>query len=180
MKKKLMLILVTFLFCAATVFAQRYQAIYVSVIDGDTIKVFFEGSTQTVRLLNVDTPESKNNAKARRDAKKSKEDVKQIVIEGKKARDYTAQLLNGRTYIELEFDIEKHDRYKRLLAYVWLDKDTMLNQKLLQENFAVPMVYAPNTKYSNIFGPATYNVKKSTSSKKITRKQKAIELKKAS
>jgi micrococcal nuclease len=159
--KKLRLILVLIFVCTGLVFAQadRQKALYVSTIDGDTIKVFFDSSTQTVRMLSIDTPESKANRKAKRDAKAANVDVADIVKEGKKSTEYTRKLLSENPNIELEFDAEKRDRYSRLLAYVWLNKDTMLNELLLKGKYAVPMVYGTTTKYLDIFGPPTYGVK---------------------
>jgi len=59
------------------------QAKYIKNIDGDTITVLYQGVTTNVRLIGIDTPESKRNAKAKSDALKQKKTVDQVVAQGK-------------------------------------------------------------------------------------------------
>ena len=53
--------------------------------------------------------------------------------------------------VTLEFDVEKTDKYNRLLAYVYLEDGTMLNKKLLEEGYAKLATYPPNVKYVDEF-----------------------------
>lgn len=106
------------------------------VVDGDTFKCMIDGKEQTVRLIGVDTPESVNPNEEKN------------TVEGKIASEYTKKYLENRD-VELEFDIQKTDKYGRVLAYVWND-DTMFNFKLIRDGIAKPMTIAPNVKYSEI------------------------------
>lgn len=106
------------------------------VVDGDTFKCMIDGKEQTVRLIGVDTPESVNPNKEKN------------TVEGKIASEYTKRYLEDRD-VELEYDIQKTDKYGRVLAYVW-NGDTLFNFKLIRDGIAKPMTIAPNVKYSKI------------------------------
>lgn len=106
------------------------------VVDGDTFKCMIDGKEQTVRLIGADTPESVNPKEEKN------------TVEGKIASEYTKRYLENRD-VELEYDIQKTDKYGRILAYVW-NGDTLFNFKLIRDGIAKPMTIAPNVKYSKI------------------------------
>jgi len=123
-------------------------AFYVSrVIDGDTIKLS-DGSH--VRLIGIDTPESGYNAKLARDVKRGHKDIDAILKMGKEASNFTRGLVQGKK-VRLEFDVEKRDKYGRLLAYVYLDDETFLNAKIIEEGYAQVMTIPPNVKHADLF-----------------------------
>jgi len=97
----------------------------IRVVDGDTFICLFKGKKERVRLIGVDTPESRPNRKALRDSKRTGISLEKILEMGKKATRFTRKHLKKGRVVFLEFDIEKRDRYGRLLAYVWLDKKTL-------------------------------------------------------
>ncbi|MDD4726624.1 MAG: stalk domain-containing protein [Tissierellia bacterium] len=107
------------------------------VVDGDTIKVNFNGKEESLRLIGIDTPESVHP------------DASRNVLEGRIASDYTKTLLEGKD-IELEFDDEERDKYGRLLAYVYIN-GIMVNKLLLKEGYAQVSTYPPNVKYVDEF-----------------------------
>ncbi len=89
------------------------------VVDGDTF-VLAEGK-ERVRLQGVDTPETvKPNWP--------------IEPWGPEASQFTKEFLAGGR-VRLEFDVERRDKYGRLLAYVWVG-DRMLNEELLRAGLA--------------------------------------------
>lgn len=110
----------------------------VSITDGDTFEINYNGTKTKVRLIGVDTPESVHP-----DSKKNNE-------YGKQASNYTKSLLEGKT-VKLEFDVSPTDKYGRLLAYVYLENGEMLNEKLLKEGYAQVATYPPNVKYVENF-----------------------------
>lgn len=110
----------------------------ISVTDGDTFKINYNGKETKVRLIGVDTPESVHP-----NSSKNTE-------YGKEASNYTKSLLENRT-VKLEFDVSQTDQYGRLLAYVYLENGEMLNEKLLKEGYAQVATYAPNVKYVEKF-----------------------------
>ncbi len=106
------------------------------MIDGDTIEVRINNRTEKVRFIGVDTPETVHPTKGEEPY-------------GREASDYTKSQLNDQS-VGLEFDVEKRDRYGRLLAYVWLG-DQMFNEILLTEGYAQLATYPPNVKYVDRF-----------------------------
>lgn len=110
----------------------------VSVTDGDTFEINYNGTKEKVRLIGVDTPESVHP-----NSKKNNE-------YGKQASNYTKSLLEGKI-VKLEFDVSPRDKYGRLLAYVYLKNGEMLNEKLLKEGYAQVATYPPNVKYVEKF-----------------------------
>jgi micrococcal nuclease len=109
----------------------------ISVTDGDTLKVQLEnGLSEKVRLILVDTPETKHPRLG-------------VQPFGKEASAFTTKELTGKQ-VTLELDVEERDQYGRLLAYVWVG-NTLFNEKLLEEGLARVAVYPPNTKYVDQF-----------------------------
>ena len=107
------------------------------VVVGDTIKVDIGAEQYTVRYIGMDTPETVHPSEP-------------VEYMGKEASDYNKSLVEGRT-VRLEYDIERYDRYGRLLAYVWLDETTMVNYVLVKEGYANVATYPPNVKYQDDF-----------------------------
>ena len=46
----------------------------VRVVDGDTLKIRYWGKEESIRLIGIDTPESRVNKKTKKDAKRSGQD----------------------------------------------------------------------------------------------------------
>lgn len=113
------------------------EAKVLSVTDGDTIKVKFEdGSVDKIRLLLIDTPETK----------RANTPVQPF---GPEASEYLTELLNGQT-VRVEMDVSERDQYGRILAYVYLG-DEMVNEMLIAEGLARVAVYLPDVKYVDQF-----------------------------
>lgn len=117
------------------------------VVDGDTLKL---SDGRKVRLIGVDTPELHYSEKLLRDAERSKSDIKTIQALGKIASDFTKDLCQNKM-VRLEFDVQKNDRYGRLLAYAYLEDGTFINAKILEEGYGSVMTIPPNIKYSERF-----------------------------
>ena len=117
------------------------------VIDGDTIEL---ESRERVRLIGMDTPEAWPGPKLERDRKRLKKDREAIIASGRIAAKFTKSLVEGKR-VKLEFDVEKKDRYGRLLAYVYLPDGRMLNAELVKEGYAHVYTFPPNVKYVNMF-----------------------------
>ncbi|MFC4778376.1 thermonuclease family protein [Paenibacillus sp. GCM10023252] len=100
-------------------------------VDGDTFKIEVHGEQETIRLLYVDTPETK----------KPKTPVQPL---GPEASDYTKRALEQSGEVKLAFDREPTDRYGRVLAVVTLRDGTVLNETLLNKGLARTMIIAPN------------------------------------
>jgi micrococcal nuclease len=126
----------------------------IRIVDGDTLKVELKGRRETVRLIGIDTPESRTNNKAYKDAYRSKKDIKTITEAGKRATAYVHSLVKKDDSVKIEYDIVNRDRYNRLLGYVYLSSGEMLNEKILMAGYASIMTYPPNVKYTALFQKA--------------------------
>lgn len=126
----------------------NYENILVNrVVDGDTLVL---ENNERVRLIGIDTPEMHESVKLNRDAQRSGQDVESIKQLGRQSYEFTKQLVEGKK-VRLEFDVERYDRYKRILAYVYLEDGTFVNAKIIEEGYASVMTYPPNVKYADLF-----------------------------
>jgi micrococcal nuclease len=118
------------------------NAIVDSVIDGDTIDVDIDGRRERVRLIGIDTPETKD-----KDAP--------IECYGPEASALTELLLPKGTAVRLERDLEPRDDYGRLLAYVHRGSDGLfVNLELARQGAAVVLSIRPNTAYAAVIAAA--------------------------
>lgn len=117
------------------------------VVDGDTLKL---ENGKYLRLLGIDTPEMHESAKLHRDAQRSGQSVEVIKQSGRQSYEFTKQLVEKKR-VRLEFDKERHDRYNRVLAYVYLPDGIFLNAIIVEEGYASLMTYPPNVKYADLF-----------------------------
>ena len=121
----------------------------VKSVDGDTISVKYEGKTEKVRFLLIDTPETSHPRLG-------------VQPFGPEAKAFTKDIVEKAKKLELEFDIgPNRDKYSRLLAYVYAD-GKMVQELLLEQGLArVAYIYQPNVRYVDKF-----NDLQSTSRKK--------------
>lgn len=109
------------------------RAVVVKVVDGDTLDVRYDGAERRVRLLNVDTPETKHPGKA-------------VECLGPEATSYLEKMLEPGDEVRLEFDVELLDRYGRELAGVF-EGDVLVNAEIARHGLGVPVLYEPNRKF---------------------------------
>ena len=122
------------------------------IVDGDTIKLEFDGKLTTIRLIGIDSFETKKNDKAYRQAYQNGHiSIEEVLERGERAKAYIKALLSKRIENYLAYDEDFLDRYGRTLAYVWFDDHTMLNMKLICDGYAFPLTIQPNDKYAKQF-----------------------------
>jgi len=117
------------------------------IIDGDT---FVLSNGEKIRLIGIDTPESRPNPKLYRDVKRTGQDSNAIIAMGKEATKFTRQLLEGKN-VKVEFDVVPRDRYGRLLAYAYLEDGTFINAEIIKAGYAQVMTVPPNVKFQDLF-----------------------------
>lgn len=123
----------------------------IKIIDGDTIKVKSLSTLQEfkIRLIGIDTPETKENKKLLRDITKNNQTKDEIIRMGITSKEFTKNLLLNSKYLYLEYDIQIYDKYNRRLAYVYLENGQMLNYILVREGYAKVYTIPPNVKYQD-------------------------------
>jgi micrococcal nuclease len=99
--------------------------------DGDTIEVAGIG---TVRLLGIDAPE---HLASPRDAFYKRQGVSSATLRRihREGRLFLINLLKGKT-VSLEYELEDRDRHGRLLAYVFLPDNRLVNLILIEKGYA--------------------------------------------
>jgi len=108
-----------------------------TIANAEIVKYVYDGDTFTttdgkkVRLLNINTPET---------AKKNKPS-EPFAIDAKKQ----LQKLIDKKEVILKFDEEKQDKYKRILAYVYLKDGTFVNKEMLKSGFSHLYSFPNNT-----------------------------------
>jgi micrococcal nuclease len=103
------------------------------VVDGDTIVVRVDGRRERVRYIGIDTPESVKPGM-------------HVRCLGKTAAKANRRLVEGRA-VRLEYDVERRDRYGRLLAYVYRG-DRFVNAELVRRGYAKPLEIPPNVAHA--------------------------------
>lgn len=116
-----------------------YKVVYVT--DGDTFKVQIGSEEVTVRLIGIDTPESKHPEQTKN------------TDEGLVSTEFTKDMLLYND-VYLEYDQSKTDTYGRVLAYAYLEDGEMVNKILVEEGIARIMTVPPNIKYQEVFESA--------------------------
>lgn len=115
-----------------TTTAGTYQVI--SVEDGDTIVVDMAGTKERVRFIGVDTPEVKDPRKP-------------VQCFGRAASNFTKQIIgDGPVRLEADPENTNRDRYNRLLRYVYLPDNTLVNAKIIEEGYGFAYTSFPFVK----------------------------------
>jgi micrococcal nuclease len=113
------------------------------VIDGDTIDIVIDGRDERVRLIGIDTPESRIEGAAPE-------------CYGPEATEFTTDLLPAGTAVRLERDVVGRDDYGRLLAYVYrLDDGAHVNETIARQGYARALAIAPNLAFRDRIVAAT-------------------------
>jgi micrococcal nuclease len=109
------------------------------VVDGDTIHVSLAGRDEAVRYIGMDTPESKKPGTPVQCYALAASTANRRLVEGRRVR--------------LRFDVERRDRYGRLLAYVYRRPDGLfVNAELVRRGFARQLTIPPDVAHAALFG----------------------------
>lgn len=127
------LLLVLFLAVGLFALQNSLRGDVARVIDGDT---FVLKTGQHVRLIGVNTPELHHPTLGEQPY-------------GKEAKEHLEKLIMGKK-LRLDLDVQTHDKYGRLLAYVYVD-DIFVNAKMVEDGYAQVMTVPPNVKYQELF-----------------------------
>ena len=117
MKKRNLKFLLLLILIPSIFLAQEWRKC-IRVIDGDTIEL--DGG-EKVRLIGVDTPETKDPRKP-------------VEYFGQEAYEFTKKLIEGKK-VRLEYDQNKIDKYGRTLAYVFLEDGTFVNVEIIRQGY---------------------------------------------
>ena len=112
-----------------------YQVI--DIIDGDTIKINYQGKQTTVHLIGVDTPETVHPQKP-------------VEAFGKEATYFLKNLLLKES-VYLRFDVQRTDKYGRTLAYLYRAPDGLfVNLEIVRQGYGKAYTVFP-FKHKSLF-----------------------------
>ena len=110
----------------------------VRVVDGDTIRVALPSGEERVRYIGIDTPESVKPGSP-------------VECFAKRASAFNERLVAGER-VRLVRDVEERDRYGRLLAYVYRERDGLfVNAELVRRGYATVATFPPNVAHERDF-----------------------------
>lgn len=112
----------------------------VRTVDGDTIVIRENGVEKSVRLIGVDTPETKDPRVA-------------VECFGAEASEFTRSLAKGPVRLVSDPSQGDVDKYGRLLRYVYIG-DTFLNKTLIQEGYGFEYTYSIPYRFRDEFRQA--------------------------
>jgi len=112
---------------------QRWERIQ-RVVDGDSVVLQSGGQ---VRYIGIDTPEMAHR-------------IDGVQPYAREAKAFNKRLVQGKR-VRLELDVEHRDKYKRLLAYVYLEDGTFVNAELVRLGFARILMIPPNVRHADLF-----------------------------
>jgi micrococcal nuclease len=108
----------------------------IKVVDGDTIYVRVSWGIEKIRYIGVNAPEVHHPTRGVEPGGCEAAAVNRGLVEGK--------------HVRLELDVQQRDRYRRLLAYVWIN-DLMVNAELVRQGYGQVMTVPPNVRYQALF-----------------------------
>ncbi len=111
----------------------RVEAKIIEINDGDTVTLSINNNIFRARLIGIDAPEMGQ----RPWGEKAKRHLKRLIKPGEK--------------IIIETDIERLDKYDRLLVYLFKEDGTLINERMLLDGYAVLFTIPPNVRYVERF-----------------------------
>jgi micrococcal nuclease len=121
------------------------------IITGDTLTILYQGKWEEIKLLGLDMPETTLNDRVYEKALKNSTTPAVIINHGLAGREFVKKYLQYGSQIWIEFDVQKRDRFSRLLGYVFLADGRMLNEIILRAGLTEPLLLPPNLKYQKRF-----------------------------
>lgn len=104
------------------------------VHDGDTLTAIVDNRREKIRLIGIDTPEMGQRPW------------------GKKAKEHLEDLIDSSSrQVIIEYDVERRDKYNRILAYIWTKDGKMANREMLKHGYALLFTFPPNVKHVEEF-----------------------------
>jgi micrococcal nuclease len=102
----------------------------ISVSDGDSVSVLIARKKEEVRLIGIDAPEMAQKPW------------------GDESKKHLESFLSSSGWkVKLEYDVEKRDKYGRILAYMRTADEKFINLLMIKSGYAMLYTVPPNVKY---------------------------------
>lgn len=111
------------------------SAIVTAVNDGDSVTIRIGRRTEKARLIGIDAPELGQKPWGQR----SRRHLKKIV---------------GTSSVRVTTDLEKRDKYGRLLVYLWTKEGRLINLEMVRDGYALLYTIPPNVAHADLLKEA--------------------------
>ena len=115
-----------------------FEAELERVIDGDTIEVTFNGRTESVRFIGIDTPEihSENEPEYFQAVPETREGEECLEKWAEKSTEHVERQLDTEK-VRISYEGDRRDQYGRLRAHIYLpESEDTLNYELVEKGYA--------------------------------------------
>lgn len=120
----------------------------VRIIDGDTVVLKIDGKDETIRLVGINTPETKDPRKP-------------VECFGYEATNKAKELLeNQRVTFTADPTQDIRDKYDRLLGYIHTENGVFFNFEMIKQGYAYEYTYNTSYQYQNEFKQAQNEAQK--------------------
>ncbi len=110
------------------------------IVDGDTL--YLADLDERVRLIGIDTPETKAPNAG-------------VECFGPEATRHLADLVPPGTRVDVVWDLDRYDRYKRPLGYLYRASDGLfVNRRMVADGYATAYTVPPNVAHAEEFAAA--------------------------
>ncbi len=153
LRKRVLLLIVLVALClllVLTLYAEEITKV-VSVVDGDTLTIEYNGKKEPIRLIGIDAPESTMSRKAETEGRRTGESLLDIAYKGIDAKMFVERIVKKGDTVAVAFDVRMRDKEGRLLGYVYLPDGRMLNEEIVRAGYAKVAKIPPNVKYQERF-----------------------------
>ena len=118
--------------------AEKWDVEFSKCVDGDTVELIYNNEEIKVRLLAVDTPETKHPTKGEEPF-------------GQESSDLTCELVTNAKELVLEFDdnSDQKDKYDRYLGWLFVDGN-LLQEELINQGYAKVAYLYGDYKYTSL------------------------------
>ena len=104
----------------------------VKVVDGDSVEANISGKKVQIRFIGIDAPELGQKPW------------------GKRSKKFLEDLMSASGWqVSVEYDVEKRDKYERILAYLWSRDNKLINEEMLSNGYALLFTFPPNVKHAD-------------------------------
>lgn len=109
------------------------NAVYIEkVIDGDSLEANIKGKREQIRLIGIDAPELRQK------------------YWGKRSKKFLQDMISASGWqAHIEYDVDRRDKYDRILAYLWSRDNRLINEEMLSNGYAVVYTFPPNIKHAD-------------------------------
>lgn len=131
--------LIIYVTCSFFYYKNNRIARVISIIDGDTVRIYYQNKKRLLRLKGIDCFETSISRHAKNQSKYHKMNLDKVFYWGKAAKAFAEKNLTiNKTY---KVNIIGKDNYGRLLGYIYLDNHESLGLILLKQGYCEQMFF---------------------------------------